>query len=81
MTTKNFAEILVSLMEERSIKQEQLAKELGIRQSQISFWSNGKSLPGYISLEKLGEYFCVPLDYFFAKKKAAAIPTKESATA
>ena len=48
---------LEELMKERSLNQLALSQMLGIRQSQISNWLNGKSLPGYYSLKTL----CVKL--------------------
>ena len=52
---KDFAEIIRELMAERNLKQQALADILGIRQSQISNWLNGRSLPGYHSLRLLCE--------------------------
>jgi len=45
-------------MLERNLNQLQLSKILGIRQSQISYWLNGRSQPGYSSIELL----CKKLD-------------------
>lgn len=50
-----FDRILKELMKKRELNQLQLAEILGIRQSQISNWLNGKSLPGYYSLKLLCE--------------------------
>ena len=50
-----FDKILKELMKEQKLNQLQLAEILGIRQSQISNWLNGKSLPGYYSLILLCE--------------------------
>jgi len=49
----NFGRVLSDLMKERKLNQLELAEVLGIRQSQISNWLNGKSLPGYYSLKLL----------------------------
>jgi predicted transcriptional regulator len=50
----DFATTLRRLMKERGIKNQlELAGILDIRQSQISNWLNGKSLPGYHSLRTL----------------------------
>lgn len=50
---------MAEIMKEKGFNQLSLANKLGIRQSQISNWLNGKSLPGYFSLkllcEKLGK--------------------------
>ncbi|MDR1917394.1 MAG: helix-turn-helix domain-containing protein [Christensenellaceae bacterium] len=45
--------ILTSLMKERGLTQSALSKIIGIRQSQISNYLNGKSLPNYHYLRKL----------------------------
>ena len=49
----NFAVILRELMEQQSLNQLQLSEMLGVRQSQVSNWLNGKSMPGYHSLRQL----------------------------
>ena len=50
MENPRFSEILRDLMIERNYSQVELAKLLGIKQSQISEWLSGKNLPGYDSL-------------------------------
>ena len=50
MENPGFSEILRDLMIERNYSQVELAKLLGIKQSQISEWLSGKNLPGYDSL-------------------------------
>ena len=57
-----FDKILKNLMKSRSLNQLQLAELLGVRQSQISNWINGKSLPGYYSLKLLCEKLKVSAD-------------------
>ena len=49
----NFPTILKDLMDQKKLNQLQLSEVLGIRQSQISNWLNGKSLPGYYSIRIL----------------------------
>lgn len=57
-----FDKILKELMEKQGFTQLKLAETLGIRQSQISNWLNGKSLPGYYSLKLLCEKLKVSAD-------------------
>ena len=57
-----FDEILKKMMKEKGLNQLQLAGLLGIRQSQISNWLNGKSLPGYYSIKLLCEKLKVSAD-------------------
>jgi len=49
----NFGKILETLMQEQGYNQLQLAALLGVRQSQVSNWINGKSLPGYYSIRMI----------------------------
>jgi len=51
----NFPTILKEIMEKNGLNQLMLSELLGIRQSQISNWLNGKSLPGYYSIRVLCE--------------------------
>jgi len=58
-----FSEKLRKIMKEKDINQLILANMLDIRQSQISNWINGKSLPGYYSLKLLCEKLKINADY------------------
>jgi len=57
-----FDKILRDLMKERGLNQLKLSEILGVRQSQISNWLNGKSLPGYFSIKLLCEKLKVSAD-------------------
>jgi len=60
-----FDSILKELMKKRELNQLQLAELLGVRQSQVSNWLNGKSLPGYYSIKQLSEKLnLTPSDLF-----------------
>jgi transcriptional regulator with XRE-family HTH domain len=50
-----FSGKIKNIMKKCNLNQLQLAKLLGIAQSQVSNWLNGKSLPNYISLKLLQE--------------------------
>ena len=65
----NFGKILAQLMREREVNQLQLSKMLGIRQSQISNWLRGKSLPGYYSIKLLCEKLKVSADILLGTDK------------
>ena len=58
-----FGSILKEIMREKSVNQLQLAHMLGVRQSQVSNWLNGKSLPGYFSIRMLCTKLDVSADY------------------
>ena len=60
-----FISALDNLMRLRNISQLALSKKLGIRQSQISNWLAGKSLPGFESIQLLCNYFNVGANHFF----------------
>jgi transcriptional regulator with XRE-family HTH domain len=62
MATTYFSRLLVELMQEKNINQIELAKALGIKQSQVSNWCNGKSKPNYDSIKKICDYFDVSAD-------------------
>jgi transcriptional regulator with XRE-family HTH domain len=64
----SFAAILKKLMYEKKLNQLSLAKMLGIRQSQVSNWVNGKSLPGYYSLKILCTKLHVSADFLLGNK-------------
>jgi transcriptional regulator with XRE-family HTH domain len=55
MGNYNFTDIIKKIMQEHKLNQSQLSNLLGLRQSQISNWVNGKSLPNYSSLKILKE--------------------------
>lgn len=50
-------------MTDKKLKQMDLAEKLGIRQSQVSNWLNGKSEPGYKSLKRICEVFELDANY------------------
>ena len=68
METKNenpkeyFAETLRKLMDKHGFNQLALSAAIGIRQSQISNYLNGKSLPGFYQIKALAEHFGVNAD-------------------
>jgi len=65
---QNFPQILIELMQERGINQLQLSEMLGVRQSQVSNWVNGKSLPGYYSIRMICNKLDVSADYLLELK-------------
>lgn len=48
-----FRAILKELMNELQLNQSQLAAKIGVKQSQVSEWLNGKSKPGYDNLQTM----------------------------
>ena len=54
----DFVDILKDIMVDFNLNQSQLAKIIGVKQSQVSEWLSGKSKPGYDSLRAI----CKALD-------------------
>lgn len=69
-TPKNtFEERLKQIRNEKQLSQAELAKELGVSQSTVGMWENGKNKPGYPTLIKLSKIFDVSLDYLLGEDK------------
>lgn len=62
------SKILKQLMEEASINQVQLSKEIGVAQSAISAWLHNKKEPSITSLWLLADYFNVEIDYLVGRR-------------
>ena len=60
---REFKDILGKVMKERRITQYALSLQMGIRQSQVSNWLNGKSAPGYRSIKLLCEALELSADF------------------
>lgn len=58
-----FKDILKELRLEKSLTQEELAKELNFSMSVVNKWENGKKNPSVGSLKILAKYFDVTIDY------------------
>ena len=59
--------ILKKLREEHGLSQAELARRIGVGQSTVGMWENGKNKPEFSNLEKLSEIFGVPTDYLIGK--------------
>ena len=62
MENTNFSKVLRDLMNGQNMTQVQLSQLLDMRQSQVSNWLNGKSLPGYHSIRVLCKKFGISAD-------------------
>ena len=62
-----FAERLRILRREKGIRQEQLAKSLGVTQRKTSYWETGQTEPDLHSILKISEYFDITCDYLLGK--------------
>lgn len=63
------AERIRELMKVEGISQYALAKHLGISQSTICNWLNGKKEPSIESLWKLADFFGETIDYIVGRDK------------
>ncbi len=59
---------LVEAREARGLTQIALSQMLGVAKSTLSKWENGKSLPEYDSVEKLGLSLGMPVEWFFENR-------------
>ena len=57
------------LRKTKGLSQEQLATDLNISQSSVSNYESGLTKPDTDILQKIAEYFCVPITYFFSDDK------------
>ena len=49
----DIVEILKDIMIDLNLNQSQFAAKIGVKQSQVSEWLNGKSKPGYDNLKSI----------------------------
>lgn len=57
------ADRLVELRRAKGLSQEQLARELNISQSLVSYYETGRKQPGYDVLAEMARLFSVSIDY------------------
>ncbi len=63
-----FCERLSSLMQEHNnMSKYRLAKELGVHQTTIKNWVDGITTPSTSDINKIADYFAVPVDYLLGK--------------
>lgn len=56
-------EIFAKLMKAKGCTAYQVAKSTGIAQSTLSDWKSGKSIPKADKMQKIADYFGVPVEY------------------
>ncbi len=62
-----FGETLKRLRQRKNISQDELAKELNVKQYVISSWEIGRSEPNIEQIKFLSTYFNIPTDYLLGK--------------
>lgn len=60
---------LAQFRKKAGLTQKELAKELGVAQSSITYWENGERTPSAKSAQKIANYFNVPLEEIFEPYK------------
>lgn len=68
MEQYEFKEILSDFLIQRGLSQTAFAKEIGVKQSQVSEWLKGKAKPGYDSLQRMALSYGISADYFLGIK-------------
>ena len=69
-------EIFSKLLEERGVKAADVCRGTGLPSSLFSEWKRGKSTPKHDKLQKIADYFGVPLSYLLTGEMEESI--KES---
>jgi len=62
-----FKDIILSLRNEKTFSQEELAKELHVSKATVGMWETGKRLPGQEKYEEIADYFNVDMDYLYGR--------------
>ena len=66
----SFEEILKEFLLINNLTQTAFASIVGVKQSQVSEWLNGKAKPGYDTLRRISLAFNVSADYFLGIKES-----------
>lgn len=61
-------EIFEQLLQKNGVSPYKVAKEAGVTQTALSNWKLGKSTPTAKTLQKIADYFEVPIDYLTTGK-------------
>lgn len=59
-----FKDILKEFLSENNLTQSEFAKQIGVKQSQVSEWLRGKAKPGYDTLRNISLAFQISADFF-----------------
>ncbi|HCH93127.1 MAG TPA: hypothetical protein DE061_05545 [Clostridiales bacterium] len=64
----DFSDILRDFLIRNNLTQSAFAREVGVKQSQVSEWLKGKAKPGYDILRQMCLAFSISADYFLGLK-------------
>ena len=59
------------LLQKNNVTAYRVSKETGIAQATFSAWKLGKSAPKLEKLQKIADYFGVPIEYFTGEEQTA----------
>ena len=62
-----------ALRREMGISQAQLAREIGVHQTAVSQWENGRTMPDADSLKRLSDFFGVSVDAVLGQKTGKGV--------
>ena len=65
---------LVQLRLDAKLSQEEFAVAIGISRSAVRGWEIGEYLPNAIMLQKISEFYKVPIDYLYGRELMGIIP-------
>ena len=66
------------LLEERGVTPYRVHKETGISTATLSDWKNGKSQPKQDKIEKICEYFNIPISYFYGDEANSSLTPRDT---
>ena len=66
------------LLKQNGVTPYRVHKETGISTATLSDWKNGKSEPKRDKIEKICEYFEVPMSYFYGDEEVATLTKRDT---
>lgn len=63
-----FTEILTEFLQLKGLTQTKFAKDIGVKQGQVSEWLKSKAKPGYDTLKRMSLAYGISADYFLGLK-------------
>ncbi|KAF5046333.1 Helix-turn-helix domain protein [anaerobic digester metagenome] len=71
-------DIFDKLMKEKGVTMYRVSKDTKIAQATLIDWKNGKTHPKYDKMQKIAEYFNVPVDYLLTGEEKENPPAASS---
>lgn len=64
-----------ALLKREGVTAYKVAKDIGLSRTVFSDWKNGKSQPKADKIQKIAEYFGVPVSYFYGTEEESGLKT------